>query len=61
MVELLSPSEVKNELKTLKSLLSNILDMVPKGDNLYQFQNFALDPKKVQDFRGLFLILVSSL
>jgi hypothetical protein len=52
MVELLSPLEVKSELKTLKSLLSNISDMVPKGDNLYQFQNFALDPEKVKDFGG---------
>jgi hypothetical protein len=26
--------------------------MVPKGDNLYQFQNFALDPEKVEDFGG---------
>lgn len=52
MVELLSLLEVKNELKTLKSLLSNISDMVPKGNNLYQFQTFAPDPEKVEDYGG---------
>jgi len=50
-VELCTPAEIEDHLKTLKILLG-LPDTVPNGSQLYNFTHFVPDPDKVEDFGG---------
>jgi hypothetical protein len=49
-VELRMPAEIKDRLKTLKTLLLDLPDSVPDGGQHYDFVHFVPDPDKVEDF-----------
>jgi hypothetical protein len=51
-VELRTPAEIEDHLKTLKTLLLDLPDSVPDGGQFYNFAHFAPDPDKVEDFSG---------
>ena len=49
LVKSMTPSEVKECLQTLKILLQNLPETVPKNNKYYNFQGWAPDPEKVED------------
>ena len=51
-VELCTPAEIEDHLKTLNILLLDLPDSVPDGSQFYNFAHFIPDLDKVEDFGG---------